>query len=208
MRSTADWAALDLAHLWHPFTQFDEWEKTPMLVVDRAEGVTLYDTDGNGYLDGVSSLWCNVHGHRHPRIDAAVRAQLDKVAHTTQLGLANTTAIELASRLVHLTRGIGGPPLGAGGCPPRNAPPVLPRVFYSDSGSTAVEVALKMAFQCQQQRGEKARTRFAALAEAYHGDTIGSVSVGGISLFHGVYRPMLFDAVRLPCPDRRGEGED
>lgn len=212
MRTPADWAALDLAHLWHPFTQFDEWEKAPMLVIDRAEGAYLVDVEGRRYLDGVSSLWCNVHGHRHPRIDAAVRAQLEKVAHTTQLGLANTTAIALAARLAALTAwdpGAGG--LAPPQRPPRVGeplpPPALPRVFYSDSGSTAVEVALKMAFQCQQQRGETQRTRFAALTEAYHGDTIGSVSVGGIPLFHGIYRPMLFDAVRIPSPERAGEDE-
>ncbi len=187
MRTSSDWASLDLRHLWHPFTQYDEWVGQPMLVVERAEGMELIDVEGRRYLDATSSLWCNVHGHRHPKIDAAVRAQLDRVAHTTQLGLAGTTAIELASRLAALTG--------------------FPRVFYSDSGSTAVEVALKMAFQAQQQRGNSTRTRFAALTEAYHGDTIGSVSVGGIPLFHGVYKPLLFDAVRIPCPDRAGEGE-
>ncbi|MDP2312323.1 MAG: adenosylmethionine--8-amino-7-oxononanoate transaminase [Pseudomonadota bacterium] len=187
MRTPSEWAALDLRHLWHPFTQHDEWAEEAMLIVDRAEGVELIDVAGRRYLDGTSSLWCNVHGHRHPRIDAAVRAQLERVAHTTQLGLANTTAIALAARLATLTG--------------------FPRVFYSDSGSTAVEVALKMAFQAQQQRGQTQRTRFAALTEAYHGDTIGSVSVGGIPLFHGIYKPMLFDAVRIPAPDRAGEGE-
>ncbi len=182
MRTPSEWEALDLRHLWHPFTQYDEWSIQPMLVVDRAEGVTLFDVAGRPYLDGVSSLWCNVHGHRHPRIDSAIREQLDRVAHTTLLGLASTPSIALAQRLAALTG--------------------LPRVFFSDSGSTAVEVALKMAFQCQQQRGERQRTRFAALTEAYHGDTLGSVSVGGIPLFHAVYRPLLFDAVHIPAPDR------
>lgn len=188
MQSNRDWAARDRAHLWHPFTQHDEWDVEEMIVVDRAEGVELIDVEGRRYLDGVSSLWCNVHGHRHPTIDAAVTEQLGKIAHSTQLGLANTAPIRLAERLVALTG--------------------LPRVFYSDSGSTAVEVALKMAFQAQQQRGEHARVRFAALSEAYHGDTIGSVSVGGIDLFHSIYRPMLFEAVRIPAPDRpAGEAE-
>jgi adenosylmethionine-8-amino-7-oxononanoate aminotransferase len=182
-----DWAARDLAHLWHPFTQHDEWAAQPMIVVERGEGVYLVDVEGRRYLDGVSSLWCNVFGHRHPRIDAAVRDQLDRVAHSTMLGLSHPPAIALAERLCALTG--------------------LDRVFYSDSGSTSVEVALKMAFQCQQQRGETRRTRFAALTEAYHGDTIGSVSVGGIALFHAVYRPMLFDAVRIPSPDAC-DGED
>ena len=180
--------ALDLEHLWHPFTAADEWEAQPTLVVERAEGVRLFDTSGRAYLDAVSSLWCNVHGHRHPRIDAAVRAQLDRVAHSTLLGLTPPPAIELASRLSRLTG--------------------LDRVFFSDSGSTATEVALKMAFQCQRQRGETRRTRFAALAEAYHGDTLGAVSVGGIPLFHGIYKPLLFDAVRIPCPDRPDPGAE
>ncbi len=182
MRPTSAWISADLRHVWHPFTQSDEWELEPKLVIEQAEGMYLIDTDGRRYLDATSSLWCNLFGHRHPRLDAAIRDQLDRVAHTTLLGLASTPSIRLAERLCALTG--------------------FDRVFYSDSGSTAVEVALKMAFQAQQQRGEHSRTRFAALTEAYHGDTLGSVSVGGIDLFHGVYRPLLFDAVRIPSPDR------
>src|SRR2546421_10682550 len=177
MRATAELAAADSRHLWHPFTQQKAWctEELP-LVIDHAEGTNLYDTDGNAYIDGVSSLWCNVHGHRHPEIDAAVRSQLGRVAHSTMLGLSHEPAIELAERLVAL------------------APPGLTRVFYSDSGSTAVEVALKMAFQHWTHRGERRRTRFVCLRDAYHGDTIGSVSVGGIDLFHPAFRPLLFQA--------------
>ncbi|MGZ6098662.1 MAG: adenosylmethionine--8-amino-7-oxononanoate transaminase, partial [Myxococcaceae bacterium] len=134
------------------------------------------------YLDGVSSLWCNVHGHGKREIDDAVRAQLDRVAHSTLLGLASVPSIELAEALVSV------------------APQGLTRVFYSDSGSTAVEVALKMAYQYWQQRGRPDKTRFAALSEAYHGDTVGSVSVGGMGLFHGVFRGLLFDVERLPSP--------
>jgi adenosylmethionine-8-amino-7-oxononanoate aminotransferase len=130
----------------------------------------------------VSSLWCNVHGHRHPRIDAALRDQLDRVAHSTMLGLSHPSAIELARRLVEI------------------APPGLTRVFYSDSGSTAAEIALKMAFQYWHQRGER-RTSFVALRDAYHGDTIGSVSVGGIELFHSLYRPLLFDTLKAEPGD-------
>jgi adenosylmethionine---8-amino-7-oxononanoate aminotransferase len=130
----------------------------------------------------VSSLWCNVHGHRHPRIDAAVRAQLERVAHSTMLGLTHRPAIELAARLVEL------------------APRGISRVFYSDSGSTAAEIALKMAFQFWRQRGER-RPRFVALHMAYHGDTIGSVSVGGIDLFHSLYRPLLFDTLKVQPGD-------
>lgn len=184
-----DWLARDYAALWHPFTQHDEWiEQDENLVIVAGEGSWLIDDQGRRYLDAVSSLWCNVWGHRHPAIDAAIRAQLDRIAHTTLLGLTHPPAIELAERLAALTG--------------------LPRVFYSDSGSTAVEVALKIAFQCQQQRGQTQRTRFAALTEAYHGDTIGSVSVGGIDLFHSIYRPMLFDAVRIPAPTRPDPAEE
>jgi adenosylmethionine-8-amino-7-oxononanoate aminotransferase len=184
MRPTTDLAASDRHHLWHPFTQQQGWtEEEPPLVIDHAEGTNLYDTDGNAYIDGVSSLWCNVHGHRHPALDAAVRAQLDRVAHSTMLGLSHEPAIELAERLIAL------------------APPGLTRVFYSDSGSTAVEVALKMAFQWWEQRGEPRRTRFVCLEHAYHGDTLGAVSVGGIELFHSLYRPLLFDSLRARAGD-------
>jgi len=174
--------ALDRAHVWHPFTQMAVWPSDDPLIIERAEGNTLIDDLGRRYLDGVSSLWCNVHGHRKPEIDDAIRAQLDRVAHSTLLGLASIPSIELAEALVEV------------------APEGLTRVFYSDSGSTAVEVALKMAYQYWQQRGRPEKTRFAALSEAYHGDTVGSVSVGGMALFHGVFRGLLFDVERLPSP--------
>ncbi len=184
MRSTEDLAAADRRHLWHPFTQQRGWcEEEPPLVIDRAEGTDLYDTDGRAYIDGVSSLWCNVHGHRHPAIDAAIEAQLGRVAHSTMLGLSHAPAIELAERLLAV------------------APAGMSRVFYSDSGSAAVEIALKMAFQWWAQRGEPRRTRFVCLENAYHGDTIGAVSVGGIELFHSLYRPLLFDAWRARAGD-------
>jgi adenosylmethionine-8-amino-7-oxononanoate aminotransferase len=178
-----DLVAADRAHLWHPFTQQQGWVEEDPVVVERAEGTDLIDIEGRRYIDGVSSLWCNVHGHRHPRIDAAVRAQLERVAHSTMLGLSHRPAIELARRLVEL------------------APAGLTRVFYSDSGSTAAEIALKMAFQFWRQRGEERRTKFVALRMAYHGDTIGSVSVGGIDLFHSIYRPLLFDTLRAEPGD-------
>jgi adenosylmethionine---8-amino-7-oxononanoate aminotransferase len=183
-------AAADHRHLWHPFTQHDEWIETEPLVIERADGVHLIDTEGRRYLDGVSSLWTNVHGHRVPEIDEAVQAQLGQVAHTTLLGLMSLKSIELAERLAALV------------------PDPLGRVFFSDSGSTATEVALKIAFQCQQQRGHERRTRFAAFQEAYHGDTLGSVSVGGIDLFHEIYRPLLFGAVRFPAPERPDPDEE
>jgi adenosylmethionine-8-amino-7-oxononanoate aminotransferase len=173
---TRELAAIDRRVLWHPFTQQQGWCEEEPLIIERAAGCTLYDTEGNRYLDGVSSLWCNVHGHGHPAIDRAVREQLDRVAHTTMLGLSHPGAIELAERLVAL------------------APRGLQRVFYSDNGSTAAEVALKMAFQYWRHRGEPGRDGFICLRDAYHGDTIGSVSVGGIDLFHAAFGPLLFDA--------------
>ncbi len=177
-----DLAAADRANLWHPFTQQRGWAEEEPLIIERAAGTDLVDVAGRRYIDGVSSLWCNVHGHRHPRIDAAVREQLDRVAHSTMLGLSHRPGIELARRLAEL------------------APPGLTRVFYSDSGSTATEIALKMAFQYWRQLGEE-RPRFAALRAAYHGDTIGSVSVGGIDLFHSLYRPLLFDTLKAEPGD-------
>ncbi len=180
-----DLAAADRAYLWHPFTQQRGWVEEDPVIVERGEGTDLIDVDGRRYIDGVSSLWCNVHGHAHPRIDAAVRDQLSKVAHSTMLGLSHRPAIELAQRLVEL------------------APPGLTRVFYSDSGSTATEIALKMAFQYWRQRGQD-RRRFVSLHMAYHGDTIGSVSVGGIDLFHSLYEPLLFDTLKGEPGDAAG----
>ncbi len=172
----------DHKNLWHPFTQMEEWLAEEPLIIDSADGVHLVDTLGNRYLDGVSSLWCNVHGHRVPEIDAAVRAQLDRVAHTTLLGLASTASIECAEELLRWT--------------PRG----LTRVFFSDAGATAVEIALKIAFQHHQLRGDTARTEFVGLRGAYHGDTIGSVSLGGIDLFHRIFKPLLFDVHHAPQP--------
>jgi adenosylmethionine-8-amino-7-oxononanoate aminotransferase len=175
--TSVDHAQLDQDHLWHPFTQQRGWAEEEPLMIERAEGTDLIDSDGHRYIDGVSSLWCNVHGHQHAGIDAALGEQLGKVAHTTMLGLSHPGGAELAGRLVDL------------------APDGLSRVFYSESGSTATEIALKMAFQYQQQRGGQhvRRTSFVHLRDSYHGDTIGSVSVGGIDLFHSTYRPLLFE---------------
>ena len=172
----------DRRTVWHAFTQMAEYEGR---IIERAEGNVLIDIDGNRLIDGVSSLWCNVHGHRHPTIDAAVRQQLDRVAHVTNLGQSNPTTIELAARLVEIT------------------PSGLNHVFFSDSGATSVEVALKMAFQYWQQceRPQPKKTKYAALSMAYHGDTVGTVSVGGIARFHEIFGPLLFDVVRVEAPD-------
>jgi adenosylmethionine-8-amino-7-oxononanoate aminotransferase len=180
-----DLAADDRRFLWHPFTQQQGWADEDAPIIEAAERCELIDVQGRRYIDGVSSLWCNVHGHRHPAIDIAVRDQMDRVAHSTMLGLSHRPAIELARRLVEI------------------APPGLQRVFYSDSGSTAAEIALKMAFQFWQQQGgaDARRTKFVSLRNAYHGDTIGSVSVGGIDLFHGAYGPLLFGALHAEPGD-------
>jgi adenosylmethionine---8-amino-7-oxononanoate aminotransferase len=173
---------LDKRHVWHPFTQMQEWNEGTPLVIDRGEGNYLIDTEGQRYLDGVSSLWVTVHGHNRAEINEAIVAQLGRVAHSTLLGLANPPAAELAARLAEV------------------APAGLSKVFYSDSGSTAVEIALKIAFQYWQHRGRPAKRRFVALREAYHGDTLGAVSVGGIDLFHGIFGPLLFETLRVPTP--------
>ncbi|MCG8450005.1 MAG: adenosylmethionine--8-amino-7-oxononanoate transaminase [Pirellulales bacterium] len=177
----SDW---DSRHHWHAFTQMAEYES---VVIQRAAGVWLFDTAGKRYLDGVSSMWCNLFGHNHPQINAAIREQLDQVAHSTPLGLGNRPATILARRLADITPGD------------------LQHVFFASDGSSAVEVALKMAFQYWQQSEQQLpeKKRFVALGQAYHGDTLGSSSVGGIERFHALFEPLLFDVIRLPVPDPR-----
>jgi len=172
----------DVRYVWHPFTQMSEWCAEDPLVIQAGEGCDLVDTDGNRYLDAVSSLWANVHGHRHPRLDAALADQTGRIAHSTMLGLANVPATELARRLVEI------------------APTGLAKVFYAGDGASAVEIAIKMAFEYWRLRGVQGRDLFLRLGEAYHGDTIGAVSVGGIDLFHGIFGPLLFPTVKAPSP--------
>jgi adenosylmethionine-8-amino-7-oxononanoate aminotransferase len=186
-------ADLDRAHVWHPFTPMRDWLEAEPLVLVGGEGSRLFSADGREFLDGNSSIWTNLHGHRRPEIDAAIRAQLDRLAHSSFLGLTNDVAPRLAAEL-----------LQAAGLPEH-------KVFFSDDGSTAMEAALKMVFQARQQRGETRRTRFLSLANAYHGDTVGAMSAGHSDLFHRLYRPLLFDAqeVMSPacyrCPHNRAE---
>jgi adenosylmethionine-8-amino-7-oxononanoate aminotransferase len=189
MRQLEQW---DRDHVWHPFTPMNVWAEDRPLIIVRGEGCKLQDQDGRWYIDGVSSLWCNVHGHRVPELDAAIRNQLDAVAHSTLLGASNVPAIRLARKLVEL------------------APPGLNHVFYSDDGATAVEIALKMAFQYWRQRspsplspagrGDIRKTKYLALTGAYHGDTLGDVSVGGVERFHAMFEPLLFPTLRSPAP--------
>ena len=176
---------LDKKHLWHPFTQMREWEKETPLIIERGEGNYLIDTNGRKYFDGTSSLWVNVHGHRKKEINDAIKKQIDKISHSTLLGLGNVPSIELAKKLVKIT------------------PKGLTKVFYSDNGSTAVEIALKMAFQYWQQLrtpNSELRTKFVAFTGAYHGDTFGSMSVGEIDVFVEKYKPLLFPTYKADYP--------
>src|SRR5919201_5161966 len=168
--------------LWNPFTQMKEFLDDEPLIVARAEGVRLYDVLGNEYLDGNSSLWLNVHGHGRRELNEAITAQLERVAHSTLLGLSNVPANELAARLGEL------------------APPGLGKVFFSDAGAAAVEIGLKMAFAYWRRVGRPEKRRFVAMRNAYHGDTIGAVSVGGIDVFHAEFGPLLFAAERVSYP--------
>jgi adenosylmethionine-8-amino-7-oxononanoate aminotransferase len=171
----------DKKYLWHPFTQMQEWTEDQILVIDKGQGSWLRDTEGNWYLDGVSSLWTTVHGHREKTLNRAILKQLDCVAHSTLLGLSNVPSILLAKELIRI------------------APPGIRKVFYSDSGSTAVEIALKMAYQYWKLKGEE-RPYFLKFKNAYHGDTVGSVSVGGMALFHKIFSPLLFKTFQAPWP--------
>ena len=177
----SDLRELDRRVLWHPFTQMAEWDP---LVIARGEGNYLVDTDGHRYLDGVSSLWCNVHGHSHPRLDRALRDQAAKLQHSTFLGLAHEPGVRLAADLLAI------------------APRGLSRVFYSDSGSTAVEIALKQSFQYWALTGRPTKQRFLRLVEAYHGDTLGAVGVGGIDLIAGRI-PILITGISSLVPQHK-----
>ena len=173
-----------LAHsyIWHPFTQMQEWLSEDPVIISRGDGHYLIDDQGRKYLDGVSSLWCNVHGHHKKEIDDAIKDQLDRIAHSTFLGLSHAPGIQLARKLIEI------------------APAGLQRVFYSDSGATAVEIALKMAVQYWQLRGESKRTLIASLAESYHGDTVGSMSMGYSETFHRFHKSLLFPVLRITPP--------
>lgn len=179
-----DWVKKAQTLIWHPFTQMREWENEVPTVIKEAKGVYLTDLEGKRYLDGVSSIWVNLHGHRHRTIDRALIAQIKKVSHSTLLGLSNLPAVELAEKLIAL------------------APKGLTRLFYSDNGSTAVEVAVKMAFGFWKHQGKsyKSKNKFISFSNAYHGDTLGSVSLGGIDLFHQAYQPLLFETIKIPSP--------
>ena len=190
MYSKRDLEASDKKFIWHPFTQMQDWEREAPVIIEEGKGCFLKDVDGRWYLDGVSSMWVNIHGHRKREIDAAIRAQINKISHSTLLGLSNTPAIQLAERLAGIIQ------LSFG----QAEEPVPARVFYSDNGSTAVEVGLKMAFQYWKHKGVDTKNSFLCLNNAYHGDTLGAVSVGGIDIFHKTFSPLLFKTYRAPSP--------
>ncbi|MCE5194854.1 MAG: adenosylmethionine--8-amino-7-oxononanoate transaminase [Nitrospiraceae bacterium] len=175
----------DRKFIWHPFTQMKEWAETEPVIISEARDCFIKDIDGRWYLDGVSSIWVNIHGHRKKEIDEAIKEQVDKVSHSTLLGLSNVPAIKLAERLAKLMHDSGFN---------------ISKTFYSDNGSTSVEVALKMAFQYWIHKGVKGRNTFLSLNNAYHGDTLGAVSVGGIDIFHKTFKPLLFKTYKAPSP--------
>lgn len=182
MTRTGDLRASDFQHVWHPFTPHTVWFDDDAPIIERGEGCWLIDTEGRRYIDGVSSLWVNTHGHGHPHIVDAITRQAATLQHSTFLGLSHPQGIRLAERLVAL------------------APEGLSRVFFSENGAAAVEVALKIAYASWRHRGEE-RPLFVSLDDAYHGDTIGAVSVGGMQLFHDTFRPLLFQTARIPSPN-------
>ena len=182
-------ADADRQFIWHPFTQMQEWQKEEPIIITEGRDCFLKASDGRWYLDGVSSLWVNIHGHRRTEIDNAVKNQLDRIAHTTLLGLANEPSIELAEKIVGLTdRCFAG------------LTPRLSKVFYSDNGSTAVEVSLKMAFQYWIHKGQPKKQRFVGIRNGYHGDTVGAMSVGSVDIFHATFGPLFFPAFKAPSP--------
>jgi adenosylmethionine---8-amino-7-oxononanoate aminotransferase len=180
--STEQLREWDKRHVWHPFTQMQDWEREEPIIITRGEGSWLIDTDGKRYLDGVASMWTNVHGHCRPELNEALKQQVERLEHSTLLGLASEQSIILARRLAEIT------------------PAGLDRFFYSDNGSTAMEVAVKMAFQYQVHKGRAERKRFITFRHAYHGDTLGAVSVGGIDIYHSTFRPLLFETIQAPSP--------
>ena len=184
MSDNAAWSARDLSVLWHPCTQMKDHEWLPMVPIRRGNGVWLEDFDGRRYIDAISSWWVNLFGHANPRINRALGAQAETLEHVLLAGFSHAPAIELAERLVAVT------------------PPGLDRVFYADNGSSAVEVALKMSFHYWRNTGRGERTRFVSLANSYHGETLGALSVGDVALYKATYRPLLLDTLVAPTPDR------
>ena len=173
----------DLKYIWHPFTQMKEYQEQSPIVIEDSDGVYLIDSDGKKYIDGVSSLWVNIHGHKSKEINNAIKQQIDKIAHSTLLGITNPSASILAKKLIDLS------------------PNGLQKVFYSGDGASAVEVGIKMAFQYWMLKGKREKNKFVCLKDGYHGDTLGAVSVGGIDIFHSTFNPLLFESIKLSSYD-------
>ncbi len=176
------WIKKDLKYIWHPYTQMKDCRKLPPVRIERAEGIKLYEESGNFYYDTISSWWCNVHGHNHPRIKKAIKKQIGSLEHVLFAGFTHRPAIILAEKLI------------------RWSPDNLTRIFFSDNGSTSVETALKMSFQYWQNTGRKKKTQFVSLDYGYHGDTIGSMSISGVDLFNKVFEPLFFTSIKVPSP--------
>ena len=173
----------DLKYIWHPFTQMKEYQEQSPIVIEDSDGVYLIDSDGKKYIDGVSSLWVNIHGHKSKEINNAIKQQIDKIAHSTLLGITNPSASILAKKLIDLS------------------PDGLQKVFYSGDGASAVEVGIKMAFQYWMLKGKREKNKFVCLKDGYHGDTLGAVSVGGIDIFHSTFNPLLFESIKISSYD-------
>ena len=173
----------DLKYIWHPFTQMKEYQEQSPIVIEDSDGVYLIDSDGKKYIDGVSSLWVNIHGHKSKEINNAIKQQIDKIAHSTLLGITNPSASILAKKLIDLS------------------PNGLQKVFYSGDGASAVEVGIKMAFQYWMLKGKREKNKFVCLKDGYHGDTLGAVSVGGIDIFHSTFNPLLFESIKISSYD-------
>jgi len=176
------WLKKDLKYIWHPYTQMKDCPKFPPILIEKAKGIKLYDAQGNFYYDTISSWWCNVHGHNHPKIKRAINSQLNKLEHVLFAGFTHKPAIQLAEELISI------------------ASSNFKKVFFSDNGSTAVEVALKMSFQYWQNSGKKKKVKFLSLDYAYHGDTIGAMSISGVSLFNRTFSPLFFPSFKAPSP--------
>ena len=182
MMDVKDWIKLDLKYVWHPYTQMKDCRLTPPIMIARSKGMKLYDAKGNFYYDTISSWWCNIHGHNNVVINKAIKNQLKAFGHVLFAGFTHRPAIELSRRLVSI------------------APAGLKRVFFSDDGSTAVEAALKMSFQYWHNTGRSAKKKFISLDHAYHGDTIGAMSVSAVGLFNEIFKPLLFNSFKVPTP--------
>ena len=176
------WKKRDSKYIWHPYTQMKDCRLSPPILIERAKGIKLYDDKGNYYYDTISSWWCNVHGHNHPRIKNAIKRQLDSLEHVLFAGFTHKPAIELAEKVVSIA--------------PRN----LSKVFFSDNGSTAVEVALKMSFQYWKNIGIAKKNKFVSLDRGYHGDTVGAMSVSGVDLYNEIFSPLFFPSLKVPSP--------